>query len=71
MGYKGTMKVSRGHVSLYFGNIGELNPSPTYPTPTGNAIYYLVGGFIALILGIVVLVIFIWRRLVWKRRRKS
>lgn len=66
MGYKGIVNVSRGHVSFYFGNIGGLSPSPTYPTPTGYAIYYLLGGFIALIVGIVVLVIFVWRR-----RRKS
>ncbi|MBU7019400.1 MAG: hypothetical protein HXS44_17980 [Theionarchaea archaeon] len=62
MGYRGILNVSRGHVSFYFGNIGGLSPSPTYPTPTGYAIYYLVGGSIALILGIVVFVIFIWRR---------
>jgi hypothetical protein len=66
MSYKGKFNVSRGHVSLYFGNIGELTPSPTHPDPTGYAIYYVIGGFIALILGIVVLVIFVWRR-----RRKS
>ncbi|MGD2248271.1 MAG: hypothetical protein PVF58_07670 [Candidatus Methanofastidiosia archaeon] len=66
MGYKGTMNVSRGHVSIYFGNIGELTPTPTHPDPTGTAIYYVYAGFIVIILGIVVLVIYII-----KRRRKS
>ena len=66
MDYKGILNVSRGHVSLYFGNIGELTPTPTYPDPTGTAVYYLYGGFLAIIFGIVILVLFVWRR-----RRKS
>jgi hypothetical protein len=65
MGYKGTMNVSRGHVSIYFVNIGELTPSPTHPDPTGTAIYYVYAGFIVLIFVIVVLVIYIIRR--WRK----
>lgn len=65
MGYNGTMNVSRGHISIYFGNIGELTPTPTHPDPTGTAIYYVYAGFIALILGIVILVIYIIKR--WRK----
>jgi hypothetical protein len=65
IGYKGVLSVSRGHVSFYFGNIGGLTPLPTHPDPTGTAIYYVYGGFIALICGIVFLVIFVWRR--WRK----
>jgi hypothetical protein len=66
MTYKGSFDVCRGGVTVYFRNIGALSPTPTHPDPTGTAVYYLYGGFLAIIFGIVILVLFVWRR-----RRKS
>jgi hypothetical protein len=67
MGYKGTLEMWRGHVSIYFKNIGGLSPTPTYPTPTGNAIYYLLGGFLAILLVIAILVVLVWRK--WRKKQ--
>ena len=62
MDYKGSLGVSRGQVSIYFVNIGGLSPTPTHPDPTGNAIYYVYGGFFVLIFTIAVLCMIVWRR---------
>ena len=62
MGYKGKLDVSRGHVSIYFVNIGGLSPTPTYPDPTGNAIYYVYGGFFVLIFTVAVLGLVVWKK---------
>lgn len=62
MDYKGSLDVSRGQVSIYFVNIGGLSPTPTHPDPTGNAIYYIYGGFFVLIFAIAVLGIILWKK---------
>ena len=62
MDYKGILEVSRGKVSLYFINIGQLSPTPTHPDPTGNAIYYIFGGIFALIIASIIIGIIILRR---------
>ena len=62
MGYKGRLEVSRGHVSVFFRNIGGLSPTPTYPDPTGNAIYYIYGGFFVLIFTVAVLGLVVWKK---------
>jgi hypothetical protein len=67
--YEGTLRVSRGHVSLYFENIGGLSPTPTPPGPRSlisQVIYY---GFISAF--ILVIIAFIYAIFVWRRRRKS
>jgi hypothetical protein len=69
MDYEGTLRVSRGHVSLYFENIGGLSPTPTPPGPRSlisQVIYY---GFISAF--ILVIIAFIYAIFVWRRRRKS
>ena len=62
MTYEGTLGVCRGNVSIHFKNIGALSPTPTYPDPTGNAIYYIYGGFFVLIFTVAVLGLVVWKK---------
>ncbi|MBU7026562.1 MAG: hypothetical protein HXS48_06440 [Theionarchaea archaeon] len=65
MGYKGTLKMWRGHVSIYFRNIGGLSPTPTPPGPKSlisQVIYYGFIGIFILAFILAVYGIFVWRR---------
>jgi len=69
MGYNGKLDVSRGHVSIFFNNIGGLSPTPTPPGPRSlisQVVYY---GFTGIF--ILVIILAIYGILVWRRRRKS
>ncbi len=63
-GYKGTLDVSRAHVSLYFRNIGMFSPIPV-PGPgsfVSQVLYYSIGIFVLVILLAVLGVIALRRR---------
>jgi hypothetical protein len=64
--YKGILSVSRAEVSIYFGNLGGPDPTPTYPDPVPNTPYYIFGGIlIGIIVIMIILIVFL------KKRRKN
>ena len=65
--YKGILSVSRAEVSIYFGNLGGPDPTPTYPDPIPNTPYYIFGGIFTGIIGIMVILIVFLK----KRRNKN
>jgi len=61
--YKGILSVSRAKVSVYFGNLGGPDPTPTPPDPIPNTPYYIFGGiFTGIICIIIISLIYLKKR---------
>jgi hypothetical protein len=65
--YKGILSVSRAQVSVYFGNLGGPDPTPTYPDPIPNTPYYIFSGIVSGIIGIIIILLVFLK----KRREKN
>ena len=61
--YKGILSISPAQVSVYFGNLGGPDPTPTHPDPIPNTPYYIFGGiFTGIICIIIILLIYLKKR---------
>jgi hypothetical protein len=68
--YKGILSVSRAKVSVYFGNLGGPDPTPTPPGPPSFISYVIFYGFIGIII-VVCLIITLILFKIKKRREKN
>ena len=67
--YKGTLSVSRAHVSIYFQNLGAPDPTPTPPGPPSPICKYMYLVFTGVFFLICLIIAFIVFKL--KKRRKK
>jgi len=68
--YKGILSVSRAQVSVYFGNLGGPDPTPTPPGPPSPILQVIFYGFIGFIILLCLIITLILYK-IKKRREKN